>query len=125
MVPEAFATITTVQLLEMFEIEQPNNEHRDKGYALINVLTPETFEKEHIPGSINIPLGHEDEFEQGFTKDKEIIVYGNSLACDASQHMSRSNWSSVAFTASRTTRKASGMEGRRQPMHGTGLQLSQ
>ncbi|HEX2237869.1 MAG TPA: rhodanese-like domain-containing protein [Gammaproteobacteria bacterium] len=89
MVPEAFATVTTVQLLEMFEIEQFNNEHRDKGYALINVLTPETFGKEHIPGSINIPLGHEDEFEQRFTKDKEIIVYGNSLACDASTQVAQ------------------------------------
>ncbi len=89
MVRETFATITTVQLLEMFEIEQPNNEHRDKGYALINVLTPETFEKEHIPGSVYIPLGHEDEFEQRFTKDKEIIVYGNSLACVASTQVAQ------------------------------------
>ncbi len=124
MVPEAFATITTVQLLEMFEIEQPNNEHRDKGYALINVLTPETFEKEHIPGSINIPLGHEDEFEQRFTRirrSSSMAIHWRAMPL----HRSRSNSSSAAFTASRTTRKASGMEGRRQPMHGTGLQPSE
>ncbi len=29
----------------------------------------------HIPGSINIPQGNEDEFERRFAKDKEIIVY--------------------------------------------------
>lgn len=84
MVQEAFATVTTAQLLEMFEIEQPNNEHRDKGYALVNVLPPEEFEKEHIPGSINIPLGGEDEFEQRFANDKEIILYDDSPECDAS-----------------------------------------
>jgi rhodanese-related sulfurtransferase len=84
MVQEAFATITTQQLLEMFEIEQPNNEHRERGYALVNVLRPEAFEREHIPGSINIPLGSDDQFEQRFAKDKEIIVYCASSDCDAS-----------------------------------------
>lgn len=89
MAQEIFATITAAQLLEMFEIEQPNNEHREKGYALVNVLKPDTFDKEHIPGSINIPRGSEDVFEQRFAKDKEIIVYDDSLECKASTEVAR------------------------------------
>lgn len=89
MVQEAFATISTQQLLEMFEIEQPNNEHRERGYALVNVLGSEAFEKEHLPGSINIPSENEDEFEQRFNMDKEIIVYGSSIDCDTSIRVAR------------------------------------
>ncbi|MDQ3731753.1 MAG: rhodanese-like domain-containing protein [Pseudomonadota bacterium] len=89
MAQKAFATITIAQLLEMFEVEQPNNGHRDKGYALVDVLAPERFEREHIPGSINIPEGREDEFERRFAKDKEIILYDDSLACEASTQVAR------------------------------------
>jgi rhodanese-related sulfurtransferase len=89
MVQEAFATITTQQLLEMFEIEQPNNEHRERGYALVNVLGHAAFEKEHLPGSINIPSGNEHEFEQRFNTDKEIIIYGASIDCDTSTRVAR------------------------------------
>lgn len=84
MAQEAFATITIAQLLDMFEVEQPNNSHREKGYALIDVSAPELFAREHIPGSINIPEGHEDEFERRFAKDKEIILYDDSLEPNAS-----------------------------------------
>lgn len=89
MVQEAFATITTAQLLEMFEVEQPNNGHRDKGYALVNVLPAESFEREHIPGSMNVPDGCEDEFERRFAKDKEIILYDSSLKCGVSTKVAR------------------------------------
>ena len=89
MAQEAFATITIALLLEMFEIEQPNNGHRDKGYALVDVSAPECFEREHIPGSINIPPGREDEFERRFARDKEIILYDDSLACHASTMVAR------------------------------------
>jgi rhodanese-related sulfurtransferase len=84
-----FATISTEQLLEMFEVEQPNNEHRERGYALVNVLAPEAFEEEHIPGSINIPLGSEEEFERRFANDKEIIVYDDSLDCEDSMRVAQ------------------------------------
>ncbi len=123
MVPEAFATITTVQLLEMFEIEQPNNEHRVKGYALINVLTPETFEKEHIPGSINIPLGHEAEFEQRFTK--EIIVYGDSLACDASTQVAQELVQRGFYRVKDYEEGIQEWKAGGNLVHGIGLQLSQ
>jgi rhodanese-related sulfurtransferase len=89
MAEDVFATITTAELLEMFEIEQPNNEHREKGYALVNVLKPKAFDQERIPGFINIPMGSDGEFEQRFAKDKEIIVYDDFLECGASTQAAR------------------------------------
>ncbi|MGH8615893.1 MAG: rhodanese-like domain-containing protein, partial [Gammaproteobacteria bacterium] len=56
----------------------------EQGYALVNVLKPEAFEREHIPGSDYIPEGNEVTFEQRFSKDKEIIVYCASTDCHAS-----------------------------------------
>jgi rhodanese-related sulfurtransferase len=52
--------------------------------ALVNVLSPEAFAKEHIPDSINIPQSEIDRFEEKFARDKEIIVYCASKECDAS-----------------------------------------
>jgi len=62
----------------------PDNQDAEQGYALVNVLKPEAFEREHIPGSDNIPEGNEVTFEQRFSKDKEIIVYCASTDCHAS-----------------------------------------
>jgi rhodanese-related sulfurtransferase len=89
MAEDVFETITTAELLEMFEIERPNNEHREKGYALVNVLKPKAFDQERIPGFINIPMGSDGEFEQRFAKDKEIIVYDDFLECGAATQAAR------------------------------------
>ncbi|MGH8538869.1 MAG: rhodanese-like domain-containing protein [Gammaproteobacteria bacterium] len=62
----------------------PDNQDAEQGYALINVLKPEAFEREHIPGSDNIPEGNEVTFKQRFSKEKEIIVYCASTDCHAS-----------------------------------------
>lgn len=57
--------------------------------TLINVLSPEYFEKGHIPGSINIPLEHEDFTAQVEKvvggKDMPLIVYCAGYTCDASK----------------------------------------
>ena len=50
----------------------------DKNFILVNTLSPENFEKEHIPGSCNIPYDAEN-FEEKVaeevpSKDTEIIV---------------------------------------------------
>lgn len=76
--------ITRQQLEHLIQRQNPENEDNTEGYALVNVLSPESFEEEHIPGSINIPQGEEEKFEQRFAKDKEIIVYCASESCDAS-----------------------------------------
>lgn len=58
--------------------------------ALINVLPKDVFQKEHIPGSINIPLTESpDEFVQQVesvvpSKNHQIIVYCASTMCSAS-----------------------------------------
>lgn len=67
----------------------PDNEDRVRGYALVNVLPSERFLAGHIPGSINIPLGQEKEFEKYFDRSKEIILYGASDHCPAARQMAR------------------------------------
>ena len=79
-----YAIIERQQLERKLETSQPDNEDARKGFALVNVLGSDAFEKEHIPGSINIPKGREEDFEKRFDRGKEIIVYCASPGCDAS-----------------------------------------
>lgn len=52
---------------------------------LVNVLSRENFEEQHIPGSINIPMDQlEDEARDRFDEDDEIVVYCASESCQAS-----------------------------------------
>jgi thiosulfate sulfurtransferase len=73
-----------VELLRRLNEQPPANEDRKEGYALVNVLEPEAYAREHIPNSINIPEGKEDEFDRQFEKTKRIIVYCSSSDCEAS-----------------------------------------
>lgn len=62
-----------------------------KDFILIDVLSKESFDAKHIPGSINIPVG---EIEQNAPKEfpdkgKEIIVYCASESCQASPNAAR------------------------------------
>lgn len=84
MTEQNYSTITRQDLEQRVKTAVPDNYDAEQGYALINVLKPEAFEREHIPGSINIPEGNEATFEQRFSKDKEIIVYCASTDCHAS-----------------------------------------
>lgn len=69
--------------------EVPNNFSLDGGYALVNVLPPDEYRAGHIPGSINIPRGREDWFEEQFQKDKEIVLYCASPDCEAAAAVAR------------------------------------
>ncbi len=54
-------------------------------FILVDVLSPESYEKEHIPGAINIPL--EDikmKSKELLKKDKKIVVYCGSFQCTMS-----------------------------------------
>jgi rhodanese-related sulfurtransferase len=61
----------------------------DEDFELINVLSPDTFQKGHIPGSYNIPLtegnfvGRVEQTVGG--KDKTIVTYCASYDCPASR----------------------------------------
>jgi rhodanese-related sulfurtransferase len=80
----SYEEIGHADLETRLESKELDNEDRKSGFALVNVLAPEAFEKERIPGSINIPKGQEDEFEKRFDARKEIVVYCASPTCDAS-----------------------------------------
>ena len=82
-------TLSADELEQRLEQEAPDNDDRSEGYALVNVLGEESYEREHIPDSINIPQGEEDAFERRFSRDKEIIVYCASRDCDASPKAAR------------------------------------
>ena len=86
---EEYATITRDQLARKLETHAPDNESAREGFALVNVLGQEAFEREHIPGSINVPADEIDELEQRFDEGKEIIVYCASPSCDASPKVAR------------------------------------
>lgn len=56
-------------------------------FLLVNVLSNEEFEKQRIPGSINIPVqaqGFEDAAEDILPQEAEIIVYCAGFECRAS-----------------------------------------
>ena len=53
-------------------------------FTLINVLSSDEYEKEHIPGSINIPYQDIAKHYKELNKDKEIIVHCSDEFCDAS-----------------------------------------
>ena len=60
---------------------------RKEDFILVDTLSPESYEKEHIPGSINIP--EEDiqmKAEDLLDKNKEIIVYCGRFECIMSSH---------------------------------------
>jgi len=84
-----FDTIAREDLEQRMSSQMPDNEDRKGGYALVNVLDAEAFAHEHLPGSINIPQGQEEQFESRFDKDKEIIVYGASFDSPASSGVAR------------------------------------
>ncbi len=72
--------ITTDQLKRMFD--------RREDFVLVNVLDEEQFNREHIPGSKNVPVGDEDftrKMEQVTGgRDRTVVVYCASSECDAS-----------------------------------------
>lgn len=53
-------------------------------FTLINVLTRDSYEKEHISGSINIPYQDIAKHSKELDKDEEIIVHCSDEFCDAS-----------------------------------------
>ncbi len=58
---------------------------RNEDFILVDVLSPESYEEEHIPGSINIPLEDiENKAKELLKKDKEIVVYCGSFQCTMS-----------------------------------------
>ena len=75
-------TITQSQLKQWLDSKQD--------MLLIDVLSKESFNKQHIPGSINIPVKDNANFvkdveDRATSKNQRIVVYCANTQCDASQ----------------------------------------
>jgi len=84
-----FQVIDRLELQGLIKEEGIDNTRAAAGVALVNVLRYKLFTEGRIPGSINIPLGREDEFDHRFHKDKMIVLYSGSEACEISQSVAR------------------------------------
>jgi len=81
-----YSVISTDELKARLDREGADNQSRRSGFAFVNVLPQESFAAEHIPDSVNIPMKQLEAFERLFDKEKEVVVYCASKACDASEH---------------------------------------
>lgn len=77
-------TLKREKLKEMLDKNHP--------FVLINVLNKKQFEKEHIPGSINVPFDNKFEKyakEKLLDKNEKIVVYCASFDCHASPNAAK------------------------------------
>lgn len=74
----------SVQIIDARELKSLIESHEE--FTLVNVLDEEYFNREHISGSINLPVAHLKELAGGVIPDLEekIIVYCASEPCSAS-----------------------------------------
>ena len=77
-----------MQTVSKSQLQQSINSKEN--ILLINVLSKENFNKQHIPGSINIPAKDNAHFvkdveAQAQSKNQSIVVYCANTACDASE----------------------------------------
>jgi rhodanese-related sulfurtransferase len=48
----------------------------ERGAQVVEVLSPEEFEEDHLPGAINLPLGRlEREARSRLDPDRPVLVY--------------------------------------------------
>jgi rhodanese-related sulfurtransferase len=60
---------------------------KDEKFKLVDVLSKESFEKEHIKGAISIPVDQiEKKASKLLKKTEKIVVYCASFDCQASTH---------------------------------------
>jgi len=86
---KSYFTIDRGRLAQKLEKGSPGNESRGEGFALVSVTHRDRFERERIPGSINIPHDEIREFARRFSRSKEIVLYAASRRCDAASAVAR------------------------------------
>lgn len=65
------------RLMSSTELQQRIEKGED--FVLIDVLPPEEYEQEHIPGAINIPLADlRERAKSDLSKNQRIVVYGRT-----------------------------------------------
>jgi len=76
------ATITREELKQKIDAMED--------FVLIDVLLPESYQREHLPDAVNIPLYKiDEETTTHLPRDKEIVVYCGSFECTASPAAAR------------------------------------
>ena len=72
-------------------LRQWQTDHRS--FLLLNVLSPDAFEKDHIPESVNVPVNATDFVAQverlAGDKARAVVTYCASMECDASTRAAR------------------------------------
>ncbi|HZJ71899.1 MAG TPA: rhodanese-like domain-containing protein [Planctomycetota bacterium] len=72
-------------------LKQWQADHRS--FLLLDVLNADSFAKDHIPGSVNVPLDAPDFAQQverlAGDKARAIVTYCASMECDASTRAAR------------------------------------
>ncbi|MCB0345901.1 MAG: rhodanese-like domain-containing protein [Bdellovibrionales bacterium] len=76
--------IEALDLKEMMKQQDPNYSSRSVGYIVVNTLPQNSFQKEHIPRSINVTKDDMESLKRFFDQDKLIITYCASESCDSS-----------------------------------------
>ena len=73
----------------------------NQDFLLVNVLPAKDFRQQHLPDSINVPLGESDFVEQvqsaAESKAARVVVYCASEDCDAS-HKAAQQLEAAGFT---------------------------
>lgn len=63
---------------------------RGEDFELVNVLAPDSFRREHIPASVNVPRDQiESRAPRLWDKDRDIVVYCASFECQSSRRVAR------------------------------------
>ncbi|RAL21576.1 hypothetical protein DL240_12015 [Lujinxingia litoralis] len=76
------------RLMSSTELHQRIVEGED--FVLIDILNPEDFQREHIPGAINIPVGElKERARKDLTKNQRIVVYGHNHDAEASNRAAK------------------------------------
>jgi rhodanese-related sulfurtransferase len=73
-----------IQTITRDELKAALDEGRD--LVLVESLSPQSYEKEHLPGAINVPRERVRELAPQLLPDKgaEIVVYCANTACQSS-----------------------------------------
>jgi rhodanese-related sulfurtransferase len=71
--------LTFIGIEKILELEA-----NQEPYILIEVLSPDSYAKGHLPHAINIPYEKIDEEAPKLDKSKTIVTYCNGYTCSAS-----------------------------------------
>jgi len=79
---ENFNTITHEELKKWMD--------ENKDFVLMDVLSPDSYNRAHLPGAKNVPIGDSSFLEKAekLIPEKEgvVVVYCSSFSCHASPH---------------------------------------